>query len=72
MLIELELYPVQHPVAVLGRNSYDAGLQEKPSGRACKCCEEFACSYNRTFADSGDTVFPGERSMHLLAAAPGG
>ena len=24
------------------------------------------------FADNGDIVFPGERPVHLLAAAPGG
>ena len=75
MLIELGLYPsamIQHPVAILGGNSDDARLQDKPSERACKCCGEFIYSFIRTFADSGDIVFPGERSVHLLATAPGG
>ena len=73
MLIELHSSAcVQHPVAVLERKSDDAGLQEKPSERARKCCKEFVCSYIHTFADSGDAVFSGERSVQHLASAPGG
>jgi len=43
-VLNLELsfvgHNVQHPAAVLRRNSDDPRLQGKPLRSACKCCEE--------------------------------
>jgi len=63
---------VQHPVAVLGWDSNDPGLQAKPSGSACTCREGTCVVHiSASFLTADHTASRGERYVYLLAAAPG-
>jgi len=56
---------VQHPVAVLGWNSNDPGLQAKSSGSACTCREGTCVVHvSASFLTPDHTVSRGERYVY--------